>query len=49
VLDLHEKVNAARAAGRRHVIEPAMREAREQAARLNPTALVADSWRSRCR
>lgn len=43
VLDLYEQVVAARAGGRRHVIEPAMRQARERAERLDPQALVADA------
>lgn len=42
VLDLYEQVSVARADGRRHVIEPAMRRARERAERLDPPALVAD-------
>lgn len=43
VLDLHETISAAREAGRRHVIEPAMREARQRAGRLKPSTLLSDT------
>ena len=43
VLDLYDQVTAARQAGRHHVIEPGMRQARERAARMDPPALVADA------
>ena len=43
VLDLHDTISAARDAGRLHVIEPAIREARERAAKLKPASLVSDA------
>lgn len=43
VLDLHDTISAARNAGRLHVIEPAMREARERAAKLKPASLINDT------
>lgn len=42
LLELHDKVDAARKGGRRHSLEPAMTEARDLAERLDSRALVSD-------